>query len=191
MRFLISRYRLCVVLTVVSSALVLAACGTSGNSSRRSRRVTASGPIRYASCMRAHGVSNFPDPSGPSAGPQFSGSGINTQSPAFESAQNACQRLMPGGIANPGSPTQIKQGVKLAECMRSHGLKSFPDPGTSMPSAPAPNTAIVGGPDGFFTLSASIIKSPAFKHAAATCDLPGFRGGAGHSFSMPVAVPGG
>ncbi len=141
--------------------------------------------------MRAHGVSHFPDPSGPDAGPQFSGSGINTQSPVFGSAQKACQKLMPGGFANPGSPTRIKQGVKLAACMRRHGLKSFPDPGVSMPSAPAPNTAIVGGPDGVFTLSASIIKSPAFKQAAATCDLPGFGRGSGRSFSMPVAVPGG
>ncbi len=141
--------------------------------------------------MRAHGVSNFPDPSGPGAGPQFSSAGINTQSPVFESAQNACQKLMPGGFANPGSPRHIKQGVKLAKCMRRHGLKSFPDPGTSIPSTPAPNTAFVGGPDGVFALTASMITSPAFKHAAETCDLPGFRGGSGHNFSMPVAGPGG
>ncbi len=142
--------------------------------------------------MRAHGVSNFPDPSGPGAEVQVTGPGIDTKSPAFESAQTACQKLMPGGFANPGSPTHIKQGIELAACMRRHGLKSFPDPGTSAPSAPpAPQTTIVGGPDGVFTLSASIIKSPAFKHAATTCNLPGFGRGSGRTFSMSVAVPGG
>jgi hypothetical protein len=92
--------------------------------------------FKYADCMQAHGVPNFPDPSG--AGVQLSGSGISTQSPAFRSAQSACQKLLPGGNGGAGgvSETRIEQGVKLAECMRAHGLRTFPDPTTSPPSTP-------------------------------------------------------
>ncbi len=141
--------------------------------------------------MRVHGVPNFPDPTSVGAGVQFlGGAGVNTQSPAFASAQNACQKLLPGGTPGPGSysATQIKQGVKLAACMRAHGLKSFPDPTDSAPSGPpAPRTTIVGGPDGVFTLTGSIVTTPAFKHAAARCHLPGFGLGSGRGFAMPVA----
>jgi hypothetical protein len=142
--------------------------------------------------MRAHGVSNFPDPNSAGGGLQLSGSAINTQSPAFGSAQSACQKLLPGGRPGPGAhtATRIKQGVKLAECMRAHGLRSFPDPTTSAPSTlPAPNAVFLGGPDGSFSLTASMVQSPAFKQAAATCGFPFPASGRG--FTMPVAAPGG
>ena len=122
----------------------------------------------------------------------MSGSAINPQSPAFGSAQSACQKLLPGGLPGPGgrSATRIKQGVKLAECMRAHGLRSFPDPTTSPPSTlPAPNAVFLGGPDGSFSLTASIVQSPAFKRAAATCGFP--FPGSGRGFTMPVAAPSG
>jgi hypothetical protein len=52
--------------------------------------------LKFAECMRAHGVSNFPDP------PAGSGGGpvklnINPQSPQFQSAQRACQKLLGTG----------------------------------------------------------------------------------------------
>jgi hypothetical protein len=140
--------------------------------------------------MRAHGVPNFPDPTS-GGGVQLSG-GINTQSPAFGLAQSACQKLLPGGLPGPGgrSATRIKQGVKLAACMRAHGLTTFPDPTTSPPSTlPAPNAVFLGGPDGAFSLTASMVQSPAFKQAAATCGFP--LPASGHGFTMPVAGPGG
>ncbi len=113
------------------------------------------------------------------------------QSPAFQSAQSACQKLLPGGLPGPGggSETGIKQSVKLAVCMRAHGLTTFPDPATSPPSTPpAPGGIVLFGRGGFFSLSTSMFQSPAFKQAAATC---GFRTDFGHSSEMPVAAPGG
>jgi hypothetical protein len=140
--------------------------------------------------MRAHGVPNFPDPSSADGGVQLSGHGINSQSPAFQSAQSACQKLLPGGL--PGrlgaGATRLKQGVKLAACMRAHGLTTFPDPTTSPPSKlPTPEAVFLGGPDGVFALTASTVQSPAFKHAAAACGFPSF----GRGFRMPVAAPSG
>ncbi|MGO9958399.1 MAG: hypothetical protein ACLP50_20935 [Solirubrobacteraceae bacterium] len=47
--------------------------------------------LRFAKCMRAHGVPNMPDPT--SQGLRFSrSSGINPNSPAFLAAQKRCQR---------------------------------------------------------------------------------------------------
>jgi len=55
---------------------------------------------RYAQCMRAHGVPNFPDPQttsggiGEHAGMGFDLGSINVHSPQFRSADHACQSLM-------------------------------------------------------------------------------------------------
>ena len=56
--------------------------------------------------------------------------------------------------------------------MRAHGLRSFPDPTTSPPSTlPATNAVFLGGPDGSFSLTASMVQSPAFKQAATACNF--------------------
>jgi hypothetical protein len=65
--------------------------------------------LRFAACMRSHGVPKFPDPQfsadggvtmkiGPAAG-------VDLSSPQFRAAQDACRRLVPGGLmmAAPGS----------------------------------------------------------------------------------------
>ncbi len=179
-------FNLLIALAAITCGMAIGACGSS---SKPNENAAVSAPgIKYADCMRAHGVSNFPDPSG--AGVQLSGSGINTQSPAFRLAQSACLKLLPGGIGGAGgvSEMRIEQGVKLAECMRAHGLRTFPDPTTSPPSTPpAPDATILGGPDGVFSLTASMIQSPAFKETAAMCGFSAF----GHGFKTPVALPAG
>jgi hypothetical protein len=62
--------------------------------------------LKFAKCMRSHGVTNLPDPSPPGSGPQtqsHSGpgssatQGINPDSPVFKRAQQACHSLQPGG----------------------------------------------------------------------------------------------
>jgi hypothetical protein len=75
MRARIPRLVLPVAVAAVSSALILAACGSSGKSGSGSGSATASAGIKFADCMRAHGVSDFPDPSS-GGGIQLSGSGI-------------------------------------------------------------------------------------------------------------------
>jgi hypothetical protein len=190
MRARIPRFVLPVAVAAVSSALVLAACGSSGKSGSGSGFATASAGIKFADCMRAHGVSDFPDPSS-GGGIQLSGSGINPQSPAFQSAQSACQKLLPGGGPGRGGGSEARkeQMVKLAECMRAHGLTTFPDPTTSAPSAPPAGGGIAfGGPGGFLSVPSSMVQSPAFNQAAATCGFPGFGRG---NVPKPVAAPAG
>jgi hypothetical protein len=67
--------------------------------------------VRYAQCMRAHGVPNFPDPDttgggvGQHAGMGFdtNGTGIDMNSPQFQSANHACQHLANSAKGGGGS----------------------------------------------------------------------------------------
>lgn len=80
----------------------------------------------YASCMRSHGVPNFPDPTSQGTFQITSNDGININSPQYQNAMKSCQSLAPafGGI-----PAQNKAAaLKYASCMRSHGVANFPDP---------------------------------------------------------------
>jgi hypothetical protein len=57
--------------------------------------------VKFAECMRQHGVTNFPDPdpSGSGFGQRISQAGIDVTSPAFQGAQQSCQALLPSGGA--------------------------------------------------------------------------------------------
>jgi hypothetical protein len=70
--------------------------------------------------------------------------------------------------------------LKLARCMRAHGVSSFPDPTSARPSAPPSGGGIaIGGGGSFLSVPQSLIQSPGFKHAAAACHFPGFGAGSG------------
>ena len=62
--------------------------------------------LKFAQCMRSHGVPKFPDPK---AGGQMTlgtKAGVDPNTPQFQAAQKACQKLVPGGpivAAPPGS----------------------------------------------------------------------------------------
>jgi hypothetical protein len=55
--------------------------------------------LKFAECMRAHGISNFPDPAAGDGPTIVGGSGINIQSPQFQAANRACSKDLrgPGG----------------------------------------------------------------------------------------------
>jgi hypothetical protein len=82
--------------------------------------------------MRSHGISDFPDPnsSGLKVTAQAgSNSDLNPDDPAFQAASRTCGgSSLPGGSKTPASAKDVAAGVKLAECVRSHGFPSFPDP---------------------------------------------------------------
>ncbi len=96
----------------------------------------ATGLLAYASCMRSHGVPNFPDPAGSGGIPK---EGVISAFRAVSSsqasrAQNACQQLLPAGGSLSGQPSQTVTAqdqhyyLNAARCMRSHGITDFPDP---------------------------------------------------------------
>ena len=159
-----------IALAVVSCAVAIAACGSSGKPSTAAASSGYAQGIKYADCMRSHGVPNFPDPSanGPNGlGPN---SGINQQSPAFRSAQQACAKLQPGGSDPPPmSESQKLAAIAFAKCMRKHGLPNFPDPTLSSPGNSP--TLVLRGLE--FPIGAGRLnpQSPAFKQAAAACGI--------------------
>ncbi len=85
---------------------------------------------KFSSCMRKHGVSNFPDPNSQGVIQFGSDLGINPKSPTFQSAQSVCQKLLPnGGQPTPQQQAKMQQQLlAFSKCMRAHGIKDFPDP---------------------------------------------------------------
>jgi hypothetical protein len=53
--------------------------------------------LDFSRCMRAHGVLNFPDPSASNGGVGYNVAGVDTQSPQYQSAQQACRPQQPAG----------------------------------------------------------------------------------------------
>ena len=47
--------------------------------------------LDFSRCMRAHGVPNYPDPSASNGGIGYNLSGVDTNSPQYQSAQQACR----------------------------------------------------------------------------------------------------
>ena len=79
--------------------------------------------------MRAHDVPNWPDPNSSGV---FNKAKVTTQqlevsNSTLQAAQNACQALLP-----PESATQQRlntaQALQFAQCVRNHGVPTFPDP---------------------------------------------------------------
>jgi hypothetical protein len=151
-----------------------------GNSSPGSQANPQQQSLAFAECMRADGVPNFPDPT--AGGGLFRlRAGTNPSSPAFKAAQAQCRKLMPGGgPPGPGSstdpsPQTLAHYLKVAQCMRKHGISEFPDPRTSVPSNPfGSGYGVISDIEGVIFLFPQRIgqQSPAFTRAAAACAFP-------------------
>ncbi len=157
------------ILTVAALAvgITLSACGsptTPGVATGSSTTTTTSAPtsgnsqgsglLAYSACMRAHGVTNFPDPtsSGGIDNKRAVVSALQAVSTAIgNAAQKDCAHVLPpgeglGGPAPKPITVQDQQYyLRAVACMRSHGFPTFPDPifsgGTiSLPPTPSVNT---------------------------------------------------
>jgi hypothetical protein len=115
-------------------ALVTAACGSGASGSSPSAGSSQAGgttnyqkDLAYAQCMRSHGVPDFPDPSSNGV---FAINGINLESGTGKAAEQACRHLLPGGgqMSQAQQQQRLDELLKLARCMRSHGVPDFPDP---------------------------------------------------------------
>lgn len=134
---------------LVGLALFAGACGSKGSGTGVASVGTGSAtptqtgqsgsfdPVKHAQCMRSHGVPNFPDPIAQEDGGSIidlNGLGIDPESAKFKAAQDACKEFAPQGSGpgpgGPGLPADMKkQLLAYAKCMRSEGIKDFPDPG--------------------------------------------------------------
>lgn len=85
--------------------------------------------VRYATCMRAHGLPSFPDPNPQGVfpiTPGKDGPGL----PAMKTANSSCQHLLPnGGVTTPAEQQeQLAIGLKFVGCLHAHGEPNVPEP---------------------------------------------------------------
>jgi hypothetical protein len=172
---------------VLAGAALLAGCGGSGNG-RNAGSATASSSgrahagLKMAQCMRANGVPSFPDPSsngGPIgiAGGGSNGTvtvgGVSVAQSTLRAAFQKCQKDLPQGP--PLTSAQIaslRQGaLKMAQCMRAHGVPNFPDPQiTTGPGGHGIGIRIGPGPGaGGQTAGNAKRPPPAFQSAQKVC----------------------
>jgi len=136
------------IIATAGLALLAAACSSGSPSSTGSSGSPDPGgsappsAVAFASCMRSHGVPDFPDPSGSGALPKTSPQRLKVSTSQFQTAQRACQALLPSTVNNSSleqceaagictrAETQLmlNGGLRFAGCMRSHGVPKWPDP---------------------------------------------------------------
>jgi hypothetical protein len=78
--------------------------------------------------MRSDGLPDFPDPN-PGGG--FGNISGEENNPHFETGYSACKHLLPAGGKNK-MQQNLGQLLRFAQCMRSHGVPTYPDPYNSI-----------------------------------------------------------
>lgn len=168
-------------LAVIVAAALISACGSStpaatSSSVSRAGGSGASGSgsggngtlahaqkgVKFAECMRSHGVPKFPDPgaSGKFTIDQVAnGSSLDTSTPAFTQAMSACKDLEPAGFTGGmRSAAQQAGALKFAACIRENGVKDFPDPVNGQPLVDTNRIPSANAPGGLSILQAAMQK---------------------------------
>jgi hypothetical protein len=169
--------------------------GGSPSPERESNASAQQKMIAFSQCMRSHGVPEFPEPSEGHLIVHNSNhnghvTGITPESAQFQAAQKACAKLAPNGGKPPSPAEQAKaqeKALKFAQCMRTHGVPSFPDPEFSHGGGAVRiriGSARKGGPSGIDP------SSPEFQTAQKACQSimggpKGFPGAAGGPKGAP------
>jgi hypothetical protein len=176
------RRRISLLAAVIALGVAVSACGAgsalspsvagSGGTAEGTSASSSSGnltphaaALRYAQCMRTHGIADFPDPSGNGgflihAGP---GSDLNNNNPSFEAAVQACRQYRPVVNLTPAQHANLEsEYLSFAHCMRSHDISDFPDPVTGR--GDGVGFSLQGGPNS--DLSSA---NPAFEQAVESC----------------------
>lgn len=126
--------------------------------------------VKFAQCMRANGVKEFPDPDVSGAftiDAVINGSSLDTNSAAFKHAISACKDLEPPGFTgNQRSPEQQAAGLKFAQCIRDNGVKDFPDPDPNGPLVDTNRIPSGSRNGGMSMLHAAMTKCRGFAAAA-------------------------
>jgi hypothetical protein len=167
--------RLICLTLALAAAVPLVGCGgkkNNGNATASSSDKGYQAALKFSACMRSHGLPNFPDPQQSSGGVNLTlnkSSGLDPNSATFKSAQAACRKYAPSGRkGKPLSPAEQQKFLAYSQCMRTHGVPSFPDPKFTGGGAQIQLQGIGPG-------------SPGFEKAQKACQskMPGRVGGPG------------
>jgi hypothetical protein len=152
-----TRRPLAALALAVLISLVLAGCSSgaadpeTGKSNATTVRDEA---VKFATCMRDHGVTDFPDPDASGTltlDGVVNGSSVNPDGPAWKKAISACKRLQPAGFTGKKRNARAQSAaLEFAQCVRDHGVRDFPDPAEGEPlvnTNKIPSTDKSGGMD--------------------------------------------
>jgi hypothetical protein len=137
--------------------------GTAGSSGRASSADTGVNKnatdqdkaVKFAECIREHGVPHFPDPD---AKGDFV-FGIDVSPAVWKTAVNACKALEPpGALSGKRSPKQQSAALRFAQCVRENGVKDFPDPANGEPLIDTTRIPSSNKPGGMTILNAATHK---------------------------------
>lgn len=121
-------------------------------------------------------MTNFPDPT-PGHGSAYPVNASQISTPTFRSAQSKCQSLFLGGTgfrSNPSKQTMARL-LRIAECMRTHGIHQFPDPLYNRPRHFTPGEyQEITDFDGATLLFPTTmnLQAPAYRQALTACGAP-------------------
>ena len=137
--------------------------GTAGSGA--DKKLTAQDKaVKFADCIRAHGVTDFPDPN---AKNQFE-YGVSVSVAVWTKATTACKDLQPPGtLSAKRTPKQQSASLRFAQCVRDHGVKDFPDPVNGEPLIDTYKIPSSNKPGGMTILNAATNKCGAVLKSAA------------------------
>jgi hypothetical protein len=131
--------------------------GTAGSTgSGGTKNATDQGKaVKFAECMRANGVPDFPDPN---AKGEFV-YGVSVTPAVFTKAVAACKELQPpGSLSAERSPKQQSAALRFAQCIRENGVEDFPDPVKGEPLVNTYKIPSANRPGGMAILNAAMDK---------------------------------
>ena len=125
---------------------------SNGGNTQATKREKA---VKFAECVRAHGVPHFPDPD---ATGNFN-FGVDVSAATFTAAVNACKALQPPGtLSAHRSVKQQSAALRFAACVRAHGVPDFPDPVNGQPLIDTDHIPSSNKPGGMSILNAATHK---------------------------------
>jgi hypothetical protein len=141
-----------------SGTSTAAAVGTSSRSrstaSHRSAVTPREKAVKFSECMRANGVSDFPDPN---ASGEFPSYGVSVSPAVWKRAGAACKALQPPGTLSAKlTPAQESAALKFAQCIRENGVPDFPDPVSGQPLVDTTRIPSSNKPGGMTILNAAM-----------------------------------
>jgi hypothetical protein len=171
-------------IATVALALLVTACSGgpsstgAGGSPNAGASANSPSAVGYSHCMRSQGVPNFPDPASGGGIPKVSAQELGVSSSRLQTAQSACQHLLPNAdsfqqqaqqcFTAGDCPQTLVQHILTAQrafarCMRSHGVPNWPDPTLDSEGRPIFNLIPVG-------ITHSQVHSPPMSTKMTECD---------------------
>ncbi len=172
------------VIALVAS-VAIAACG--GSSPGSSAGSNAQAGLKFAACVRAHGVPDYPDAAANGSGQTATNGGGQTSPPpgkadvnghilsestqVVDTAYGKCQKYslaLQGPVVSSGQLAGLKAGaLAYAKCVRAHGVPDFPDP--TVETGPGGRGAGITPPYGTGASARTHARSPTLQAAINVC----------------------